>query len=65
MVAEKYFGKRLEFLDGFIKVWEGKYWIEDAYACGIMSATDEQIRTLVELGIELEFDEKNRWDKGV
>ncbi len=63
--ALRIFGTRLEFLDGFIKVYDGKYWIEDGYACCMMSATDEQIKTLVELGIPLDFDELERWKKGI
>lgn len=55
----------LNFLDGFIKVYEGKYWIEDGYSPCMLAATDEQIKTLVELGIELDFEDLVRWENGI
>ncbi len=59
------FGKQPEFLHGFIKVWHGEYWIIDEYACCRLSATDEQLKTLVDLGIELDFDDLERWKQGI
>ena len=42
--ALEIFGKRLAFLDGFIKVYEGKYWVEDGYTSCPLAATDDQLK---------------------
>ena len=63
--ALRIFGKPLEFLNGFVKVYAGKYWVEDGYSSCIIAATDEQIKTLVELGIELDFEDLERWKNGI
>lgn len=31
----------------------------------MIAATDEQIKTLVELGIELDFEDLERWKNGI
>ena len=63
--ALRIFGKPLEFLAGFVKVYAGKYWVEDGYFSCMIAATDEQLKTLVELGIELDFEDLARWKNGI